>query len=202
MVMNSAQSISVREGDVTGIPLSVVTSSGWNGRPPVDHHAGDRCGGAGVVCAPGHGHVHRLLVPAEDPSPLPVVGRIDLSAREVEVDREPVVPDELKLVGRRVEEGGSEARQAVPREQLGETPLGLVRIDRTSWISHASRRSGGSKLAPPRSEITMDYRSIAITQWLFDAPVNGLPPGRGNSSGAPRTTYHGTAHGLLRASWP
>src|SRR4051794_35388538 len=28
--MNSAQSISVREGDVTGMPLWVVTSSGWS----------------------------------------------------------------------------------------------------------------------------------------------------------------------------
>jgi hypothetical protein len=32
-VMNSAQSINVREGDVTGMPLSVVTSSGCSGGP-------------------------------------------------------------------------------------------------------------------------------------------------------------------------
>jgi hypothetical protein len=135
----------VREGDVTGMPLCVVTSSGCSGGPRWITTPGIEVSMRGSSADPGDGHVNRLVVlaprrQAEDRGPLPVVDRAHLPAGEVHVDGEPVVPGELELVYRGVVEGGGESRQSGLLEPLGETPFALVWIHRGASVVHAAPR--------------------------------------------------------------
>jgi hypothetical protein len=126
------------------MPSTVVTSSRMQRRTSVDLDAGDRGVVARVVRTARDVDVHRraLDLPrgdAEDRVALPFVDRTEL-AREVEVDRQPVIPRELEHVDAWVVMRRSEAWQPRLLEHRGEAPLDLAGIHRYASVFHELHR--------------------------------------------------------------
>ena len=159
-------------------------------RAAVDLDAGDGHRGARVVGGARYIDVDRLVLLAaaarhlaEDRGALPIVDRLQF-AREVVVEREPVVPDELELVDLGVVEGGGEAREAGLVEHLGEPPLGLVRVHRCRSGIHVPDRCRAGEVRPPRTPVSAMSDS-APRESMVAAPLSSRVSGATRSETKP-----------------